>query len=291
VKRRTFLSGTLAGGAMVAVGGCGNDVEPAPEIPGAVDDDPSSPTYGQVPIEIARVGPIGAAVTVRLQPPSDGRARPFRVPAGVLLIHRGAPADPPEWAALESTCTHAACPLGYSARDQLVECPCHASRFRTAPDPAVPGSCAGDVVHLPAKQGPPAYQVDLSGDGQTAYIVLTQVLGCKLLPPLTDGKVTLSLADQPQLANPGGSVIGTPQGFTDPIAVIRVDAATFAALDARCTHLGCTVAWDPGARHLQCPCHESAFALDGSVLAPPAVRPLRVYPVAFDGSAVVVTLV
>src|SRR6185503_12077761 len=101
------MKGTLAGGVILSLGSCGNSVEPAPEIPGSVDDDPSSPTYGQVAVEVDRhpeLAAIGGAVTVVLQPPRDGKPRPFRVPTGVLLIHRGAPADPPEWAAMESTC-------------------------------------------------------------------------------------------------------------------------------------------------------------------------------------------
>jgi Rieske Fe-S protein len=188
---------------------------------------------------------------------------------------------------MESTCTHAACPLGYDARAQVVACPCHSSQFRTAPDPNLPGSCAGDVVHLPAKQGPPAYQVEVAGS--TVSILLYAVLGCKMLPRLTDGKVTLTIAGEPALGMPGGSVVGTPEGFSDPIAVVRVDTSTVVALNARCTHLGCTVAFD--GEKLQCPCHESSFALDGRVQREPATRDLETYPVTFDGATIVVTLV
>ena len=295
MKRREFIKGALVGSAALAGGipltSCGNDVSPAPEIPGSFDDDPASATYGEVAVDLTahpELDDIGAAVTVRLTPPTDGRARPFRVPAGILFIHRGAPADPPEYAALESTCTHAACPLGYNPHDQLVECPCHASRFRAAADPGLPGSCAGDVVHRPARQGPTAFEVQLSG--KTAYILLSSIVGCKLLPPLVDGKVTITLADAPDLAQPGGSIVGTPQGFSDPLAVVRVDQSTVVALNARCTHLGCTVAYDRSNNDLQCPCHQSSFALDGTVQRDPATRNLTVYPVTFDGSTVVITL-
>ena len=298
VSRRDLIRGALAGGAVAAAGGkltgCGNEVVPAPTIEGAVDDDPASPSYGQVAVEFGRypaLDEVGGAVTVKLTPPSDGRARPFRVPSGILLVRRGAPADPPEWAAMESTCTHASCPLGYSQKDALVECPCHQSRFRLAADPAVPGSCPGEVVHLPARQGPTVYEVVPSGDLTLVYILLNSTLGCSTLPPLAAGKVHAAVGRFAALQQNGGAVVGTPGGFTDPIAVVRVDASTVAAVNARCTHLGCTVAWQRD--RFQCPCHESAFALDGRVLPGdgPARRSLATYAVEFDGTRVVVTLV
>lgn len=41
-----------------------------------------------------------------------------------------------------------------------------------------------------------------------------------------------------------------------------------------CSHLGCSVAFNPAAKSLDCPCHGSRFHLDGTVLHGPAVYPL-----------------
>lgn len=51
------------------------------------------------------------------------------------------------------------------------------------------------------------------------------------------------------------------------------------AVSRRCTHLGCTLAYDEAARHLVCPCHHSQFDTSGKRLAGPAKRDLPVYQV------------
>lgn len=46
------------------------------------------------------------------------------------------------------------------------------------------------------------------------------------------------------------------------------------ALRLRCTHLGCTLAYDPRTRRFNCPCHGSRFDEQGEVLAGPATEAL-----------------
>jgi menaquinol-cytochrome c reductase iron-sulfur subunit len=51
------------------------------------------------------------------------------------------------------------------------------------------------------------------------------------------------------------------------------------AFTPSCTHLGCAFHWDDASNTFVCPCHTSAFSIDGKVLAGPAPRPLDRYAV------------
>jgi Rieske Fe-S protein len=44
------------------------------------------------------------------------------------------------------------------------------------------------------------------------------------------------------------------------------------ALNAKCPHLGCMVDFNAAKDQFQCPCHESAFAIDGAKLYGPSLR-------------------
>ncbi|MCI4364870.1 MAG: FAD-dependent oxidoreductase [Thermoplasmata archaeon] len=58
------------------------------------------------------------------------------------------------------------------------------------------------------------------------------------------------------------------------LGVYRESGQTFRATDAQCTHLGCSVEWNPVERSWDCPCHGSRFDTHGGVLDGPASRPL-----------------
>jgi glycine/D-amino acid oxidase-like deaminating enzyme/nitrite reductase/ring-hydroxylating ferredoxin subunit len=58
-------------------------------------------------------------------------------------------------------------------------------------------------------------------------------------------------------------------------AVYRDDNGDLHVLSARCTHLGCLVAFNDAERTWECPCHGSRFSVDGDVIQGPANRPLE----------------
>ena len=57
------------------------------------------------------------------------------------------------------------------------------------------------------------------------------------------------------------------------IAAYRDTSGKLIERSAVCTHVGCIVHWNSFEKCWDCPCHGSQFAIDGSVLNGPAVRP------------------
>ena len=80
---------------------------------------------------------------------------------------------------------------------------------------------------------------------------------------------------------PGEGAIVEHDG--EEVAAARDDGGTLHAVSARCTHLGCLVAWNDAERSWDCPCHGSRFGLDGTVLEGPAVHRLERKPL--DGAS------
>ena len=107
------------------------------------------------------------------------------------------------------------------------------------------------------------------------------------LSHIETGILQIKLSDFPELNTAGGSVrVGTspivrrssedtgPVGLFHPVIINRT-AAGFFVLHAECTHASCTVPRTNSQGIMQCPCHGSQFAADGSVLRGPAMQPLR----------------
>jgi glycine/D-amino acid oxidase-like deaminating enzyme/nitrite reductase/ring-hydroxylating ferredoxin subunit len=67
-------------------------------------------------------------------------------------------------------------------------------------------------------------------------------------------------------------------------AAYRAEDGIRHVVGARCTHLGCLVAFNNAETSWDCPCHGSRFGVDGSVIQGPAVHPLRRLPELGDGT-------
>jgi cytochrome b6-f complex iron-sulfur subunit len=61
------------------------------------------------------------------------------------------------------------------------------------------------------------------------------------------------------------------------VLVVRDSSAALHAVDARCTHEGCTVRFLASDAVIWCACHNARFDLEGRVLSGPPPRPLPRY--------------
>lgn len=57
-----------------------------------------------------------------------------------------------------------------------------------------------------------------------------------------------------------------PQTEVGSVYLSRTASGEISCFNARCPHLGCTVQYKDGDQKYACPCHDSAFELDGSRL-------------------------
>ncbi|WP_406858821.1 FAD-dependent oxidoreductase [Streptomyces sp. HUAS MG47] len=89
-------------------------------------------------------------------------------------------------------------------------------------------------------------------------------------------RLRTSHADSVEEIKPGTGALVRIEGRR--CAVYRDESGAAHAVSARCTHLGCLVHFNDAERAWECPCHGSRFAIDGSVLQGPAVRPLEPRP-------------
>ena len=77
-----------------------------------------------------------------------------------------------------------------------------------------------------------------------------------------------------------------------PAMLIRHPDGSWSALTAVCTHLGCTVAYEPDTQHIHCACHGGTYdSRTGANISGPPPKPLKTYKVLVAQGKVVVSRV
>jgi len=89
------------------------------------------------------------------------------------------------------------------------------------------------------------------------------------------------------LASVGGAVL--VESTAGVFLVSRTNETAFSAVEAVCTHEGCTVSGADGATYV-CPCHGSRYSRSGQVVAGPAKANLRQYATTFTDGVVTIQL-
>ena len=117
------------------------------------------------------------------------------------------------------------------------------------------------------------------------------LIGAAAVPLAACGKSAETQATQtPAPGQPLAAAADVPVGsgiVADGTLITQVETGVFKGFVARCTHAGCALSTITDGEAV-CPCHGSAFGLDGQVLRGPATTPLRSRPVVLrDGQIVV----
>jgi cytochrome b6-f complex iron-sulfur subunit len=110
--------------------------------------------------------------------------------------------------------------------------------------------------------------------GALAVLEITAAGVVFLEPRSLEGEFGGVVTAGPTESFPPASITEFPAGR---FFLIRAEDGGFLAVYRRCTHLGCSVSWEPSQNQFVCPCHGSHFDDVGNVVNPPAPRALDTF--------------
>jgi Rieske Fe-S protein len=102
----------------------------------------------------------------------------------------------------------------------------------------------------------------------------------------TTGRVDVNVAGTALTAEGGAALVESVAGV---YLLARTSANSFTAVEAVCTHEGCTVSNADGDQYV-CPCHGSRYTRSGQVVRGPAVASLRRYTTSFTDGVVTIAI-
>lgn len=73
-----------------------------------------------------------------------------------------------------------------------------------------------------------------------------------------------------------------------PVLLIHTDASDWRAFTGTCTHLDCTVQYEPDSKQIWCACHNGLYDLNGAVVSGPPPRPLEALDVHIRGEEIII---
>jgi nucleotide-binding universal stress UspA family protein/nitrite reductase/ring-hydroxylating ferredoxin subunit len=146
---------------------------------------------------------------------------------------------------------------------------------------------AGEVqTEVLLREGDPAGQILAAGDEIDADLIIVGNKGMVGAKGFLLGSVPQEVCERAtrdvlvartvtqvvsELASGEGGII---ERAGEKLAVYVDTDGELHVMSARCTHMGCTVAWNPAERTFDCPCHGSRFGPTGEVVNGPAARTL-----------------
>ena len=157
-------------------------------------------------------------------------------------------------------------------------------------DHSAPAALPADGLDLPGRRG--FVRVALAGIGACyaaaiGYPVYRYLTSPAETAAALSAVTEVSLKDADKLA--AGSVLMFRFGSRPSMLIHHADN-TWVALDAVCSHLGCTVQYQPARDIIHCFCHGGEYSAEtGRNLSGPPPRPLRRYAVTVNPGVVLVS--
>ena len=111
------------------------------------------------------------------------------------------------------------------------------------------------------------------GMTRTRMLIRTSVPGGVLEGARVDVLLCRTVRQLESELEPGDGGVIERDG--EHLAAFVDESGALHLMSARCTHLGCIVAWNPADSTFDCPCHGSRFSSLGEVVEGPAAKPLR----------------
>jgi len=181
-----------------------------------------------------------------------------------------------EFKGFSAVCTHQGCVVA-EVKGGTINCDCHGSKFKLD----------GTVSTGPATKPLPAQEVSVTAAGElttggtpetTTEVPATEPPATTEPPAQAPPPAGLASTDEIPLG--GGKIFETEQ-----VVITQPAAGVFRCFSAVCTHQGCVVA-EIKAGTINCGCHGSRFALDGTVSNGPATSALPTRAVKVSGNQI-----
>jgi cytochrome b6-f complex iron-sulfur subunit len=120
-----------------------------------------------------------------------------------------------------------------------------------------------------------------------AYPIYRYLASPAEMAAATSAITEVSLKDAQKL--PAGSVLMFKFG-SSPAMLIHHQDGTWVAFSAVCTHLGCTVQYEPQMNRIHCACHGGVYdPRTGANVSGPPPRPLKLFKVTINDAGVEVS--
>lgn len=147
------------------------------------------------------------------------------------------------------------------------------------------GGCSAPASNAPASGG-----LSVAPANTDAEPVRNAPVATAEVQKITDKLYSVSGGANIKTNEALGFVIETSANTSEPGVLFRDKKGILHAMSARCTHVGCIVAWRSDTQKLHCPCHNSQFDTAGKVLGGPAKKSLPQWKAETKGNDALVSI-